>query len=526
MIRTGPTTFIIKIDLGFNHKIKYDPTIASKIFSEVMDPRISAVCKYWYEWNNSNYTYSLMLDKYKQQPSVASFTACFPPELMRDNPIEAVQLIFQTVHGIVQISGLQQEVKKLQIQGVAPLDFNRVMEKVSEWNGYNQLTHHAQSTKIAIDLLAVNLFSDDGFIKDPHRDLGYSKKNKQSVSEVQGCRAFCKKTVQYTRKHPAIFSPHGLRIHDHLNKNYLTLKYKRIGHVFDLDAPVYLPDNSLTVLAGCNETFVLPMLRDMFHQFAYARKDLINPQVLEMIDIPLSKAMWHDNASEEKINEIHKLILDKKYPHPVMVGSGWVWHSMWDIFWKNEWGQLFVWHCNRGADHQGKPGIVELIIGKPENITPAFLKKLTARLDVDYEEYTSLEKIKKELFAFESGYIPMLEQSVGNCTYTSLQAAINALFILRGIGHLYMLFSQFDAQTILNDFLLDLQNVDIQKMDDPDYKNYVTGLRVIALLIQQWLSDHLNKENNQPNPFRKVSIPLTHDALKVIREFEIKLREK
>lgn len=511
MIRTFPK---IKLVTNFNFRIRNDEGIACRIFSEVMDPRISAVCKFWDQCNSCDQTNSLILEKYKHQPLMIRFTACFPLELMQENPTQAVQWIFHGVHGLLKISGLKQEASKLQR---TPLDLNPLMQMIIAWNGYSTLPLNTQAAIVS------NLFNEDGFVKDPSRDSNHSIEDGQTVSEIQGSTAFCKKVVHYTKNDPGVLSPNRLRINHGFNKNYLILKWKRIGHAFNLKGKIVLPDNTFMNLTGGSETFFLPMLRDMFNQFASVCK--ISPTLLNSMNESLSKAMWHDNATEEKIEEIHQLIHDPNYRSPILIGSGHVWHSTWTIIWKERIGdedQFRLGYCNRGQDHQGKPGIVLLKVGNPSNITPHFLKRLARRLNVSHARYLSLERIKSNLSAVEEAYIFMKEQKVGNCIYTSLKAAFFGLLVLFDIDRsqaIYKVFTQFDAESILADFLIDLENIDLNKCGLEDYDNYILGLKAIAQRLRRWL---VNKRM-QYTPFKKVNNEAAKEALRAISAFEAKV---
>ncbi len=340
---------------------------------------------------------------------------------------------------------------------------------------------------------------------------------------MQGCRAFCNQVTQYIQKYPSIYSTilslDYLREADKSNKNYLILKYKLLGHVFNLGGKFYLPDGSENDFEGFNETFVLPMLLDLFYQFASSvdGSSLISKEKLESILESLSKALWHENATDEKIEETCKLIHDPNYKYDIIVGSGWTWHSTQVIF-KKVGEDIIVSYCNRGADCGSTPGIVQFKVINKDKITPEFLKKLTRRLQVTGSEYIKLNEITKILCNNEEPkavmhrYIRMKEQKVGNCVYYSLKAVFRVLFedenskgpslfddsagddFDRGL-HTYKKFSQFIAESVLQDILLDVKHIDLKTISQPENRKYLKTLFVIDRTLNEQLSSKTKKNN-------------------------------
>lgn len=376
--------------------------------------------------------------------------------------------------------------------------------------------------------MTAEILNSDGFKKEESRDSKFGCRDEQTVAEVQGSSIFCEKTNQLTIKTPSILSPSYLRDQQNINPIIsLTLRDKRVGHAFNLKGMVKLPDGTSQSLEGFNETFVIPMLRDMFAEFAAAREDLISQELHAFVGESLSKAVWHDIVTDEKIAEVHKLIHDPSYPYPVVVSSGWVWHSTQAIFYGK-----YLLYCNRGADCDENSGISIFKIANKENITQEFLKRIASRFSVDNSEYTSLEKIKIELSATYLSHVPMKEQKVGNCVYVNAKAAIFAILwagvsreddvkLNRSVAdafnlisrirtkNIYKEFSKFDKEAVLENFLIDLEEASSGKLSMEENRNYFEGLNTVADVIKKWALVQRGKNE-------KISSGLLSRALRLI----------
>jgi hypothetical protein len=363
---------------------------------------------------------------------------------------------------------------------------------------------------------AAILNTPNAFKKEPKRDKKYELRDGQSISQVQGSSSFCQKVVEHMET-PSVLSPAYLRSQRKVNEVVsLALMYKRVGHTFDLKGMVKLPDNTQVSLEGFSESFVSLMEREAFHEFASLHKDLISQEMHDWVDEALSQAIWHDNISNERIENAHRRIHDLNYPYPVVVSSGWVWHSTRMIFMKLH-GKLYGLYCNCGADCDLKPGIRVLAINNSQKITPEFLRRIASRLTVDYPQYTSLEKMKVELSAYEIGYVPMKPQDVGNCVHASENAEFLALFMIwlgrqgsimdplftihniHRATQIHWKFQQFREERVLEDFLIDLEDVKAERVFmGKGHQNYLEGLHAVASRIKAWALQHrgLNRISN------------------------------
>jgi hypothetical protein len=385
------------------------------------------------------------------------------------------------------------------------IDFNCVQEP---FIGFGQGDAEDVATPKVAEMTA-GILRSGGFWKEAERDLAFSLEAGQTIAEVHGCTAFCNKTLEHAVPTPEVLAPSRLRDQEKVNEVLaLALRYKRMGHAFNLAGTVKLPDGSSISLEGFNETFVWPMLRAMFDAFSSDQKD---QEICDFVKASLLGAVWHDNVSDQKIDEILRLIHDPSHPYPVVVGSGWIWHSTQVIFFGD-----YLFYCNRGDDSNEDSGITILKIKNKEKITPEFLKKIASRLSVEHSEYMSLEKIQEELGVESVKHLYMKAQKVGNCTYVNAKSAIFALLLiaiskreaeksgkaisfnrsnLRSAKQIYKAFSQFDKEEVLRDFLIDLQKAH-QAEQAEKRKDYLEGLNAVAALFRSWAMDHL-KDNKK-----------------------------
>jgi hypothetical protein len=235
--------------------------------------------------------------------------------------------------------------------------------------------------------------------------------------------------------------------------------------------------------------------------------------------------------SAAALNQVHKRIQDASYLNPILIEAGWKTHSTQAIFLKNSSGENYLFYCNRGKDCHDKPGVVVLKIENPENITPDFLEQLINSKEVDKSTYLNLEKIKTQLNAHEISYIPMKRQKVGNCVYSSLNAALYALFLIGkkdGYTRListdkeqkalqaYKTFRQFEAEKTLTSFLVDLETPSIQHASSEEYIRYLSGLSTVVSLLKTWLTE----KRSQLRKYKKVQDHLIERALDHIAIFK------
>ncbi len=336
---------------------------------------------------------------------------------------------------------------------------------------------------------AIAILSQNGFIKDVQRDNGHRFENEETVSEVQGSKRFCNLVAKIVTNSPHALSLTCLRSLMNFNlKLYRQLEWKRFAHVFSLRGNVPLPDGSSVNLEGFNDPFTMTMLLTSFDTFAHSNAHLVNKNMHHWIAHALSTAIWHDNATRTNIINTFKKIKDPSYCCPIIICSGWNWHSVTIIFFKN-----FFIYCNRGAGSKDFPGWKIYHIGSKEKITPQFLDNIAKRLNFTSKNHISVDEIIKELNATEIFYALMKEQSAGNCTYTSAKAAISALMTLWEYlkvngnslilnkktfktSHLkakfiYKEFSNYDRQLALDNFFIDLE-INKSKNESPHSNVY------------------------------------------------------
>lgn len=365
-----------------------------------------------------------------------------------------------------------------------------------------------------IEKITAQIFDIQGFMKEAERDNDHALRDNETLSEVQGTSTFCKKIVQLANQTPAALSPTYLRNYERLDPTCLTLRHKRIGHTFSLKGKIHLPDGTTRSLEGANETFFLPMLRAMFESFASKRKDLISDSLRTAMSNALSNNVWHDNVSDEKIAEIHKLISDPSYTDPIILGSGWDWHSTQLVFRRIK-GKLHLCCCNCGSDHQGKPGVSIFYIKRENKVTPEFLKRIALRMNFTNDNYTSREKIQEELDGADVFYLPMKEQKAGNCVLKSLKAVFLAIVFLEDtIQHLgssspakpgddtharkvYKELFWADTREILEDFLIELSEIRPCHLLSEKHVPYLKTLQGLAAGVRNKVIVKFSKKDKE-----------------------------
>ncbi|MBA3602455.1 MAG: hypothetical protein H0W50_02170 [Parachlamydiaceae bacterium] len=322
---------------------------------------------------------------------------------------------------------------------------------------------------------AIAILSQNGFIKDVQRDNGHRCEDEETVSEVQGSKKFCNLVAKIVTNTPHALSLSCLRSVMKINeKLYRQLEWKRFAHIFSLKGKVPLPDGSTVNLEGFNDPFSMTMLLTSFDNFAKSKLNLVTKDMHHWIAQGLSTAIWHDNATHKNIVNTFNKIKDPSYCYPILMCSGWNWHSVTLIFFKN----YFI-YCNRGSASNGFPGWTIYHIGSKKKITKQFLDNIAKRLNFTKQNYISVDEIIKELNATELFYSLMKEQSVGNCTYSNVKAAIFALMTLwdylkvggncvilnkklfktshTSAKAFYKEFSNYDRQMALDNFFIDLE---------------------------------------------------------------------
>ena len=307
-----------------------------------------------------------------------------------------------------------------------------------------------------------NVFKIDGFVPNPERDRDYEKRTNETVSQVQGCPAFCEKFIQWTEQNPGCWPDLKTMLaspDQTSRKNALILIAKTVGHIFHFRGEISVAEDKTCEFEGFSETFGIP--RVLWRWNAFGREGLVSKEIHAQVAYTLLNALWHDNCSQEKLEEVLAQIHNPSYSSPILVGSGWIWHSTYAIFYKDpddSKNEIRLAYCNRGADCANQSGIVFLKIKDKSKITLEFLQVLANRIEVDFSQYMSLKKIK-ELGAEEITYISMKKQKSGNCTYANLKAAIYALLLIPTLN------ADIDSFTLVDG--------PVQSSSDI-YKNFVT----------------------------------------------------
>jgi Leucine-rich repeat (LRR) protein len=285
-----------------------------------------------------------------------------------------------------------------------------------------------------------DVLKEPGFVPNPERDREYEKYTGETVSQVQGSPSFCQKFVELFEQDPNAYPDLKASLASLPNKtsrnNLLILIAKTVGHIFPFRG--FFPiEGKLCGFQGFSETFVIPEVLRRWNEFATS--GFVSQKTSEFVANVLQSAIWHDNCSEQKLKNTLDNINDPSFRSPILVGSGWVWHSTYVIFYKDpkdSENEIRMAYCNRGADcdEGGLCGICFYKIMDKSKITLEFLKILANRIEVDHSEYKSLKKIKEELKPKTIGWVGMKTQKSGSCTRANLEAALNALLLIKELG--------------------------------------------------------------------------------------------
>ena len=308
-----------------------------------------------------------------------------------------------------------------------------------------------------------DVLKEPGFVPDLERDRHYGKQLDQTLSEMHGRPSFCQKFVEWFEQDPNAYPDLKAAVASAPNSTYrtnlLTLITKMVWHLLSFKGSIPI-EKGLCQLEGFSETFVIPEVLRRWNEFV--KGGFVPQEIDTFVANILQSAAWHDRCSEQKLKSILSDIQNPSYRGPILIGSGWAWHSTYVVFYKDpedSENEIRMGYCNRGADcdEGGISGIVFLKIRDKSKITLEFLQVLANRIEVDHSEYKSLKKIKEELQAEEIGCVAMKKQKVGNCTYANLKAALYALLLINQLGKnldAYLKINKLDTE--LNDIQLKL----------------------------------------------------------------------
>lgn len=249
--------------------------------------------------------------------------------------------------------------------------------------------------------------------------------------EEQGNSALRFATAKATKEDPAAISPAALKDRRELNlEQYLILKIKRFGHVFNLKGHIPLPSGKLANLEAFSEAFTVPMIASSFDAFAEG-KDRFSPQDREWIVKNFNKTTSSDYTEPDDIQVFSLAIQDSQFKGPISLGTGHHWHSTGTIFYGN-----YLIFCNRGGGDR-EPGIHVYFLPDRSLITEGIIWEMTKRQEVFGRDEFGLQRIVSDLGGELVHYEQMTPQSVGNCTYTSMLCALYAFAVIRQIENFF-----------------------------------------------------------------------------------------
>lgn len=271
-----------------------------------------------------------------------------------------------------------------------------------------------------------DILNSPGFIEDPDFDVSYSESLKYgTISKAQGHITLRKKVSKYFELFPCILNPLLLRNQKSIDNETLfyELQWKRLAHAFSANGKARLPNGKYLNLGAMNETFTWPMIVEAAESWIKEEVEPGNPEFCQWLRQSFHNALWHDNISDEKIENLYKKMCTL-FDFALIVGSGWIWHSIFFIIYKD-----YLIYCNRGADCGEYPGVTIYRIDKSK-ITKEFLKTLANRLITPIKDHFSFLKIITELNGQPLEYIAKKSQKGPFCTYVSAKTVHLGLMIV------------------------------------------------------------------------------------------------
>lgn len=369
-------------------------------------------------------------------------------------------------------------------------------------------SHKATSDEMSekIDSSKILSISWEGDPLDPlqWREDIHEKRANQTISQCQGCRSLRNRTVEVTRNNPKAISPSALRAASASGNQstYEIVKYKRLAQTFGLSGFLKAKDKDYVFefnLEGFSDTFTMPMIQESLDDFLALSPKYEKQRTL--FATIFSESLNNDNATDERIANAYRRIHAKEKTLPVLIGTGWDWHSTQVIIYKccNCMTPLyFLGYFNRGVDAIVSGGML-YTIRNHEKITKEWIGKLAKRLSSTQSNYLSQKKIVADLDLKLRYTFPQKIQKKGSCTMSSLKAGLSGLFALDQLSE------SFEKCIEIDRISVDLENKEWQKTDkmfiDFDKKR----------LLDDFLSD-LKKENPDENA-KKMAIFLMNKYL-------------
>lgn len=158
----------------------------------------------------------------------------------------------------------------------------------------------------------------------------------------------------------------------------------------------------------------------------YASYELFYNQVVQQSDIPIWAQYSYSNI-KNALDFTHHSTNAKEYLNKinagelVIVSSGWSGHSVFFVIHNDT-----LYRCNRGSKSDGIHGIEKFIITKPEMVTLELIEHMiNAKGSSDYLQNKMIDMLGLQ-------FVDSIEnpvQLVGNCSWTSPEAALEAAFI-------------------------------------------------------------------------------------------------
>jgi hypothetical protein len=255
--------------------------------------------------------------------------------------------------------------------------------------------------------------NDDGSLKVSHIEL--------IREQLRGAAAILANDC------PEAFSPTALKAQRETDlEQYLAFTLKRFSHVHELNGYVTLPSGKQLKLEGFFDVFTAPMVMSSFRNFAKDSLE-IPAKLRKWILRQFQKIRFSDYISKKDIEELVPTLQSADFDGAILQSIGFDIHCAVNIWYKD-----LLFYCDRGSDHI-QHGIYVLKVPNRDLITEDFLWERIKTEEIKEKDYDILNTLVTELGAEVVHYEPMSSQSVGNCSYATMEAALFALMAIEKV---------------------------------------------------------------------------------------------
>lgn len=272
------------------------------------------------------------------------------------------------------------------------------------------------------------ILTTPGFIVDSLHEIpskyGYA-------GEIQGNKPLRYKVARLTKLFLQSISPKALKEQREAHlEQYLTIKFKRFAHAFDLKGIVSLPSDKKINLEGFCEAFTIPMIAASFE--SYTKKSTLFSQIdCQWIVEHFNQTISSDHIESDDIQVLSCILQNPNFIGPLSLGTGHDRHSTATIF----FGSYLI-YCNRGVG-ESNPGIYIFNLSDRSLLTEAVLQEITKRQEIVKGEEFGSKRIMNDLGGILIYYEALPKQKAGNCTLISMETALLSFMAIRQVLNLF-----------------------------------------------------------------------------------------